>query len=69
MNSQPENFMLILQAENGWPTTGTQRLRLALKKLGRAYGLRCVECRQCDAPVTRCDDFPADTTCQDTIGH
>lgn len=32
----------------GWRASAEQRLRLALKRLLRSYGLRCVECRPCE---------------------
>jgi hypothetical protein len=43
---QPERFVLVLRPEPGnWAAPPFQRLRLALKCLLRAYGLRCTDCR------------------------
>lgn len=42
-----EEFYLRLRPLTGpgWRTAPAQRLKLALKRLGRDYGLRCIECR------------------------
>jgi hypothetical protein len=45
MNRTP-HYTLTLRAEPGhWQAPPEQRLRLALKSLLRAYGLRCTDCR------------------------
>lgn len=40
--NKAEQFTIILTPVPGWPTSGIQRLRKALKTLLRAYGLRTV---------------------------
>jgi hypothetical protein len=41
-----ERYQLVLDAERGpWRTPGGQRLRAALKVLGRGFGLRVIECK------------------------
>lgn len=42
---EPDRFTLTLRALPGWPTPPLQRLRAALKRLLRNYGLRCTEAR------------------------
>jgi hypothetical protein len=40
--TEPETITLVLRPlTSGWRTSPTQRLRLALKRLLRDYGLRC----------------------------
>jgi hypothetical protein len=38
-------FALTLRALPGWPTPGWQRLRAALKRFRRTYGLACTSCK------------------------
>lgn len=45
-----EHYTLTLKPlETGWQTRPELRLRAALKRLLRDYGLRCIECRPAEA--------------------
>ena len=52
MNNQPDvDFVVRLRPiKTGWLTPPAQRLRLALKCLGRGFGLRTVEVKPVPAP-------------------
>jgi sugar phosphate isomerase/epimerase len=42
----PESYTLTLRPQPGnWQTPPEQRLRAALKRLLRNYGLRCIKCQ------------------------
>jgi hypothetical protein len=49
MKPEPDFILRLRPLTSGWQTTPTQRLRLALKVLLRAFGLRCVDAK----PVER----------------
>src|SRR5258708_6703783 len=42
---QLQSFALVLRPLPGWRIPPEQRLRAALKRLLRSYGLRCVSCK------------------------
>jgi hypothetical protein len=46
VKAEPERYALILRPlTTGWRTSGLQRLRAALKRFLRDYGLRCEDVR------------------------
>jgi hypothetical protein len=52
MKPDPDFLLRLRPLTSGWQTSPTQRLRLALKVLLRAFGLRCISAK----PIERKDE-------------
>jgi hypothetical protein len=60
MNPERIDFEITLRPVPGnWRVEPVQRLRAALKRLLRSYGLRCVRCQPADEPSQPPSPAPA----------